>query len=578
MPIQKADNAKLQYEKWLNSSKLDPESRAELLSIKDDPDEIKFRFLSNLEFGTGGLRGIMKAGTNCMNVYTVAHATQGFANLINKEKDAHRGVVIGYDSRNNSALFAKTVAEVLAANNIPVHLFNDIRPTPEVSFAIRRLGCLAGINITASHNPKEYNGYKAYWEDGAQLPPDHAHTVSDFIASIDIFEDVKRIDFNTAKKAGKVKIIGNEIDDAYIETLLLQRINPDAVPAVADELKIVYTPLHGAGYRLVPDLLHRTGLKHLYTVDEQMIPDGNFPTVEKPNPELPEVFKLGIEVARKVGSDLVIATDPDSDRIGTVSRRSDGDFAAISGNQMGVLLLEYILSTRKKRGELPDNAYAIKTIVTTELATEICRRHGIKQYNVLTGFKYIGEVIKKCEAEGNFGYVFGFEESYGYLSGSYARDKDGVCAAMLIVEMTAHYKSLGMTLWDALDNIYREYGYFMEGARDIYMEGLDGIKRRVEIMKNLRQNPPKFIGGNKVTAIGDYLAGTITDLESGISKPTNLPESDVLYYKLADGDVAVIRPSGTEPKIKMYFLVSAKSGDSAAEKVNRYLSMSDDLL
>lgn len=576
--MEKKDPATMQYEKWLNAPQLDAASRAELLAIRDNPEEIAFRFLAYLEFGTGGLRGIMKAGTNCMNVYTVAHATQGFAYFINREADGRRGVVVGYDSRNNSALFARTVAEVLAANDIPAYLFDGIRPTPEVSFAIRHLGCLAGINITASHNPKEYNGYKAYWEDGAQLPPDHAEKVSAAIAAIDIFKDVKRLDFDTAQKAGKIRIIGEELDRVYLDTLLGQRINPDAVPAVADRLKIVYTPLHGAGYRLVPALLKEIGLTRLYTVDPQMIPDGNFPTVKKPNPELPEVFELGIKIAEEVGSDLVIATDPDADRIGAVSRGPDGSFVTINGNQMGALLLDYILTAKGARGSLPKDAYAVKTIVTTELATEICRRHEVKLYNVLTGFKFIGEVIKNCEAAGNFGYVFGFEESYGYLSGSYARDKDGVGAAMLVTEMTAYYKARGMTLCDALEKIYREYGYFRETTRDVYMEGLDGIHRRVEIMQNLRQNPPRAIADNPVTAIGDYLAGTITDLATGRTEPTGLPQSDVLYFRLADGDVSVIRPSGTEPKIKIYFLASAETSDKAGEKVNRYLAASDTLL
>ena len=568
------------YERWLHEPKLDADSRRELEAIAGDRDEIEMRFLGNLEFGTGGLRGTMGAGLNKMNVYTVAQATQGMAEMIALEgTDAmRRGVVIAYDSRNNSALFSETAAAVLSANGIAVYIFDGVRPTPELSFAIRHLGCIAGINITASHNPKQYNGYKAYWEDGAQLPPKHADIISDKIKSIDIFNGVKQDNYADAVKAGKIRVIGEEVDRVYLENVLAQRVNPDAVKQVADDLTVVYTPLHGAGYKLVPEALRASGLKKLYTVPEQMVLDGNFPTVVKPNPELPAAFTLGIKLADEVGSDLIIATDPDSDRMGAMTRTADGSFVTITGNQMASLLLDYIITALKETGGVPVDAYAVKTIVSTELATAICRANGVKLYNVLTGFKFIGEVIKEHEAAGHGTFLFGFEESYGYLKGTYARDKDAVCAAMLATEMAAYYKAKNMTLYDALQKLYEKYGYYGEKSQDVYMEGLDGIERRTNTMKNLRENPPKSIGGSPVAFVGDYLAGTITTLSDGSTKPTGLPKSDVLYYGLADGDVAVIRPSGTEPKIKIYYLASAKDAATLAAKLATYASETDKLV
>lgn len=557
------------YHTWINSDKLDAASRQELLAIANDPAEIEMRFLGYLEFGTGGLRGTMGAGTNKMNVYTVAHATQGMAEMIKLEGGdaAKRGVVIAYDSRNNSELFSRTAAEVLSANGIHAYIFDGVRPTPELSFAIRHLGCIAGINITASHNPKQYNGYKAYWEDGAQLPPQHADIISAKTKEIDIFNGVLREDFQTAVSAGKITVIGAEVDEAYLSNVLAQRVNLDAVANVADDLKVVYTPLHGAGYKLVPEALSRCGLRHLYTVKEQMVLDGNFPTVKKPNPELPDAFTLGIQLANKVGSDLIVATDPDSDRMGAMTRTADGSFVTITGNQMASLLLDYIITAMRENGGIPADAYAIKTIVSTELATAICKANNVKLYNVLTGFKFIGEVIKKHEMEGHGTFIFGFEESYGYLKGTYARDKDAVLAATLAVEMAAFYKAKNMTLYDALQKVYEKYGYYGEKSTEVYMEGLDGIERRTHTMQALRDVPPTEIVGEKVVAIGDYLAETITDLASGKTEPTGLPKSDVLYYKLAGGDVAVIRPSGTEPKIKIYFLVSAPGKAQLEEKL-----------
>ena len=572
-------NYATEFKKWLDSPYLDDESRRELLAIENDETEKELRFLGYLEFGTGGLRGTMGAGINKMNVYTVAHATQGMAEMIKLEggNAAERGVVIACDSRNNSTLFSKVAASVLSANGIKAYIFDGVRPTPELSFAIRHLGCIAGINITASHNPKEYNGYKAYWEDGAQLPPQHASVVSAKTKEIDIFTGVKKDDFDKAVKVGKIIVIGEEVDKAYMQNVLAQRVKLDAVKNVADDFAVVYTPLHGAGYKLVPEALKASGITKLYTVDEQMILDGNFPTVKKPNPELPDAFNLGIELANKVGSDIIVATDPDSDRMGAMTRTADGSFVTITGNQMAALLLDYIFTALKEGDGIPADAYAVKTIVSTELAAAICKANGVKLYNVLTGFKFIGEVIKNHEAEGKGTFMLGFEESYGYLKGTYARDKDAVCAAMLAVEMAAYYKAKNMTLYDALNGLYKKYGYYGEKSMDVYMEGLDGIERRTNTMKNLRENAPKAIAGNAVSFVGDYLAETVT-YNDGRVEGTGLPKSDVLYYGLENGDVAVIRPSGTEPKIKIYYLANAESADALAEKLAKYAAETDKLV
>jgi phosphoglucomutase len=562
------------YERWLASDKVDDAVKAELRAIADDDEEIKFRFVKDLEFGTGGLRGTMVAGTNAMNVYTVAHATQGLADLINKEGKADRGVAVAYDSRNNSKLFAETASRVLAANGVKVKLFRGVRPTPVLSFAVRELGCIAGINITASHNPKQYNGYKAYWEDGAQLPPDHAKTVSEFIAAADIFDDVKLISLEKALDDRIVEYIPDEFDEIYMKNVIAEAVNPGVIKTVADDLKIVYTPLHGAGWRLVPEVLKRVGLKHIYPVKEQMVLDGNFPTVDFPNPEYPEVFKLGIELAESVGSDLIIATDPDADRLGVMSRGKNGKFACLTGNQVGAILLDYIITAYKTTG-MPENPYAVKTIVTTEIVTEICKRNDIRLFNVLTGFKFIGEVIKKYETTGHDNYIFGFEESYGYLKGTYARDKDSVVAAMLVCEAAAYYKTKGMTLCDAMDNLYERYGYYGEGASNIYMEGLDGLENMKSLMNRLRNSPPADLAGYRVVERRDYLNDTVLDIDTGKVSSTGLPTSNVLYFRTEPGDVIVIRPSGTEPKIKTYILVHGESLEEVDSKIAAYAKVTD---
>ncbi|MGM9632557.1 MAG: phospho-sugar mutase [Eubacteriales bacterium] len=552
-----------EYEKWLASVALSDNEKSELLSISENENEIKERFYSSLEFGTAGLRGKMRLGTNAMNKFTVAQATQGLANLIIKQGRASDGVAIAYDSRNNSELFAKVSASVLAANGIKAYIFDELRPTPELSFALRELHCVAGINITASHNPKEYNGYKAYWEDGAQLPPEHAKTVSAEIEKIEIFDGVKCTDFDKAVGDGKIVILDNEMDEKYLSAVMKQLVNPDAIKKVANDLKIVYSPLHGTGYRLIPDILSRCGVEHLYVVPEQMEINGDFPTVEKPNPEYSEVFELGIEIANNVGSTLVIATDPDADRVGVVTKNNEGKFVTISGNQMGALLIDYIITAYEETGTMPNNPYAVKTIVSTELVAKICEAHNVKLHNVLTGFKFIGEVIKNYEQSGaDAAFLFGFEESYGYLKGTYARDKDAVVATMLICEMTAFYHAKGMTLFDALNGLYEKYGYYLEANQEIYMQGIDGKEKMAKLMDTLRNNAPKSIAGKDIVEIGDYLKVTITNKLTGEEASTCLPSSNVISFKMDNGDVVIARPSGTEPKIKFYYLLR---GESKAE-------------
>lgn len=561
-----------EYDRWLSSGLLDETQMAEMTDIRDKEDILKLRFGMKMDFGTAGLRSTMNMGPGCMNVFTVAQTTQAIAELIKSEGADARGVAIAYDSRNNSALFSATAAEVLAGNGIPAYLFDGIRPTPELSFAVRELGCIAGINITASHNPKEYNGYKAYWEDGAQISPEQAKVVSEAREKIDVLTGAKRMPLDAAVAAGIVHMLGEDFDEKYLAAVLATAIDPDGVAAIADTLKIVYTPLHGAGYRLVPEILHRLGLKHIYTVPEQMVLDGNFPTVKKPNPEYPDVFALGIAIADRVGSDLVVATDPDSDRIGVMARTKEGTFRTITGNQMGALLLDYIIRARRANGTLTKDDYAVKSIVSTDMAYRIAEVQGVKLYDVLTGFKFIGEVIKNYERAGKPGrFLLGFEESYGYLTGSYARDKDAVGAALMICEMTAFYSKQGLTLCDALEELYKTYGYYREGMTDIYMEGLDGIERRKRVMSTLRENPPKTIGGHKVARVGDFAARTYTDLATGEKTDSGLPASDVLVYILDDGDKVIVRPSGTEPKIKIYFLTHAENAAAAEPKLKAYM-------
>ncbi|MBO7150166.1 MAG: phospho-sugar mutase [Clostridia bacterium] len=556
---------------WLTSTALTETEKEQVKAIEKDDEKAQLYFSATMSFGTAGLRSVMDMGPGCMNRFTVAHITQAIASLVLLEDGAKQGVAIAYDSRHNSREFAMTAASVLAANGICVYLFDDLRPTPELSFAIRNLGCKAGINITASHNPKEYNGYKAYWEDGAQISPAQADIVCAKAAEIDRLTGAKLCDLETAISEGTVKMLGRELDDAYLDAVMQTAIAPEVVQKAADSLKIVYTPLHGAGCRLVPKILSKMGLKHLFTVGAQMTPDGAFPTVKKPNPEYADVFEPGVKIAHVVGSDLVVATDPDADRIGVMCRGKNGKFFTVTGNQMGALLLDYVIRSRKEAGTLGEDDYAVKSFVSTDLANRICEVQGVKLYEVPTGFKFIGEVIKGYEEgqkAGNF--LEGFEESYGYLFGSYARDKDAVGAAMMIVEMTAWYALQGKNLGDALLELYETYGYYGEGMIDIYMEGLDGIARRRTVMENLRQNTPAFIGEVKVVAASDYQCGKETNLESGEETETSLKDIDVLAYKLESGDKIIIRPSGTEPKIKIYMLCNAQTKEALNQKLALY--------
>ncbi len=553
-----------EYQRWLQFA--DENTAKELELLKDRREEIEYRFANRLSFGTAGLRGVMMAGLNAMNVYTVAAATKGLANYILTLDSKDRGVLVGFDSRMHSDTFSKVTAEVLAACGIKVYLFDELRPTPMVSFGVRTLHCIAGVNITASHNPKEYNGYKVYFEDGAQISPEQAEIISRYIRKTDVFS-VERADFDTACKQGKIVILGKDFDELYMEKVLAERVDQRLIPEMAEELKVVYTPFHGAGYRLVPETLTRAGLKHLYTVAEQSVPDGSFPTVLSPNPENPEGFSLGVKLANEVQSDLVIATDPDCDRVGVMARGKDGAFETVSGNCMGALLLSYILRAHSENGTMPAEPYAVKTIVSSDLAAEICKKFGTKLYEVLTGFKYIGEVIKKHEESGHGSYILGFEESYGYLKGTYARDKDAVVASMLIVEMAAYFKKKGMTLLDALDELFETYGFFAERTLNIQMTGLDAVEKMRNLMASIRKNPPKDLGNMNVSKIGDYLSGTITDVRTGETAKTGLPQSDVLAFTLETGCRVLIRPSGTEPKIKIYLLCRGKDKEEAAARL-----------
>ena len=565
---------KKNYEKWLGYPGLDAKTRAELAQISSDEDKIKEYFYAPLEFGTGGLRGIMRPGINSMNIYVVKQATQAMSNLIKSQGLQEKGAAIAFDSRNNSEIFAKEAAKTLAANGIKVYIFDDIRPTPELSFAIRYLNCAAGINITASHNPKEYNGYKAYWQDGGQLPPDHAQTVSDAINEIDIFTGVLTSHYGEMIKQGRINIIGEEIDQEYLKNVMKQSVRPDMITRAGKDFKIAYTPLHGAGYKLIPEVLKRMGLNNLLTVDSQMAPDGNFPTVRFPNPEFKEVFETGIKTAKENNCALIIGTDPDSDRMGIAVRTDTGDYATMTGNQVGALLLDYIITAKKENGTLKDSDCVIKTIVTTELAAKICEVNNVKIINVLTGFKFIGEKIKQFEETGENTFLFGYEESYGYLAGTYARDKDAVVASMLTAEMAAYYKLKNMTLFDALQNLYKKYGYYGEAVENIGFAGIDGIDKMKNIMNSLRENPPEDIGGYKIISIRDYETSKIKNLTDGeISiSGTGLPQSDVLYFDLGNGSKVIIRPSGTEPKIKIYYLISADNEKSAAEQAENLKS------
>lgn len=552
---------------WLENEYFDKETRDELNSIKDNPAEIEERFYKDLEFGTGGLRGIIGAGTNRMNIYSVRKATQGLADYVNSREMSDNGVVISYDSRRKSPEFALEVAKVLTGNGIKAYLFDELRPTPELSFAVRHLKAAAGVMVTASHNPKEYNGYKVYGEDGGQLPIEASNEVLSYIGRIEDITKVKIMEKDEAIEKGLLQIIGKEVDDEYIEKLKTLTVNPELSKEIGRSFKIVYTPLHGAGNKPVRRILKETGFENVIVVKEQELPDPEFSTVAYPNPEEKDAFKLAIELAKKEDVDLIIGTDPDSDRVGVVVRNKDGEYVVLTGNQTGCLLLEYILSQKKKRGELPENGFVVKTIVTTELAKEIAKDYNVELIEVLTGFKFIGEKIKQLDEFGNMKYLFGFEESYGYLAGTFARDKDAVVASMLIAEMAAYYKSRGMTLYEGLLELFEKYGYSLEGITSFTLKGKEGLEKITSAMESLRVNKTVKFGTYEVSAVRDYLLGERYVVSSGQKEKLTLPESDVLYYELDEGCWFAIRPSGTEPKIKIYYGVKESTMDKAKEKL-----------
>ena len=555
------------YEQWIANPYFDEATKEELKSIAEDENEIKERFYMDLEFGTAGLRGIIGAGTNRMNIYVVRRATQGLANYIAKVDKKSQGVAIAYDSRHMSPEFAQEAALCLAANGIKAYIFETLRPTPELSFAVRHLGCVAGINVTASHNPPEYNGYKVYWEDGAQITPPHDSGIMGEVKAISDWNTVKTMDKAEAEKAGLFEVIGKEVDDAYMAELKKQVIHMDAIQAEGKNLKIVYTPLHGTGNIPARRILKELGFENVYVVKEQELPDGDFPTVSYPNPEAAEAFELGLKLAKEVDADLGLATDPDADRLGVRVKDKNGEYHDLTGNMSGCLLANYEISQRKAvNGSLPEDGALIKTIVTTNLADAIAKGYGVKLIEVLTGFKFIGQQILGFEKSGKGSYLFGFEESYGCLIGTYARDKDAIVATMALCEAAAYYKTQGKTLWDAMIEMYEQFGYYKDDIKSVTMKGIEGLQKIQDIMNSLRQNPPAEFAGHKVVAVRDYKADTIKNLETGEVTPTGLPNSNVLYYELTNDAWVCVRPSGTEPKVKFYYGVKGTSLADADEK------------
>ena len=555
------------YNEWLSNPYFDEETKAELKAIEGDENEIKERFYMDLEFGTAGLRGIIGAGINRMNIYVVRRATQGLANYIIKQGGAEKGVAIAYDSRHMSPEFAMEAAMTLAANGIKAYKFESLRPTPELSFAVRELGCIAGINITASHNPPEYNGYKVYWEDGAQFTPPHDKGVTEEVLAIEDLSTVKTTDEASAIAAGKYEVIGKEIDDKYIAQVKAQVVNQKAIDEMQDQITIIYTPLHGTGNITARRVMKELGFEHVYVVPEQERPDGNFPTVSYPNPEAKEAFELGLAMAKEKNADLVLATDPDADRLGVyVKDDKSGEYIPLTGNMSGALLCEYVLSQKKAAGKIPADGQVVKSIVSTNLIDAVAKAYDVELIEVLTGFKWIGQQILKNEKTGRGTYLFGMEESYGCLIGSYARDKDAISATAALCEAAAYYKAQNMTLWDAMIAMYEKYGYYKDAVKSIGLSGIEGLAKIQAIMENLRANTPVEVGGYKVLSARDYKLDTIKDMATGEVKPTGLPSSNVLYYDMEDGVWMCVRPSGTEPKIKFYYGVKGVSLEDADQK------------
>ena len=557
-----------EYEKWLASPALSEDERAELRALEGNDKEIKARFYGPLEFGTAGLRGTMYTGLHNMNRHVIRWATQGFANVIRAEgtEAMQKGIAVCMDCRNHSAEFARETACVMAANGIHVRLFESLRPTPELSFAVREYGCQAGVNVTASHNPKEYNGYKVYWADGAQLPPQHAAAIADELTRIDIFTGVRSMDYEQALAEGRIELLGEDCDRRFMANVMGMVNDYETVKKVADDFGLVYTPFHGCGYKLVPEALTRLGIKHLYCEPKQMVIDGDFPTVVSPNPENPEGFYLAIDLAREKNVDFILGTDPDSDRVGIMVRNKSGEFEPVTGNQTGVLLLDYLIGAMKRAGKLPAHPAALKTIVTTEMARAVAEANGLDCYDTFTGFKFMAEKMNELESAGKNTVIFSYEESYGYMIGHYVRDKDAVTASLLLTEMAAWYHAQGMTLFDALQALYEKYGWYGEKTHNLVMPGLDGLEKMAALMQSLRAQPPVEIGGVTVAQYKDYSDGTVRDAATGAITPMPLSGSNVLRFELTDGSHIVVRPSGTEPKIKVYILT--KGADAAERDAN----------
>ncbi len=568
-----------EYKKWLSSPAISDDERAELERVKDDDKAIKDRFFAPLEFGTAGLRGVMGPGINRMNLHVVRQTTQAMANLVLSEgpEAVKKGVAVCFDCRHRSDEFAREAACVFAANGIPARLFESLRPTPELSFAIREYGCTAGINITASHNPKEYNGYKVYWSDGAQLPPAHAEVVAREMEKLDIFTGAKTMPYEDAVSRGLVTIMGAETDKEFLDMVMCQSVSQDSVKKVADTFKLVYTPFHGTGHELVPRALKKLGFKYVICVPEQMMIDGSFPTVKSPNPEEKAGFKLAIDLAKSVGATLIIGTDPDADRVGIVLRDNAGEYVTLSGNQVGVLLLDYLIKAKRENGTMPHNPAAIKTIVTTEMARRVGEANGVPVFDTFTGFKFMAEKIKEFEEKHSHRYIFAYEESYGYLAGDHCRDKDAVTASMLIAEMAAWYACKGMTLYDAMESLYKEYGCYGEQTLNLVMPGLEGMEKMKALMARLRSDPPENVSGTRVKAVRDYLRGERYDLATGAITRLEIKGSNVLYWELEDGTMFIVRPSGTEPKVKVYILAQGSDRADCDYRLGIYSAWAEDL-
>ena len=565
------------YQKWLNSSALNEAEKAELQSIAQDPKEIESRFFGLLEFGTAGLRGTMAVGLNRMNIHVIRHTTQAFAEIIKAEGNTamERGVVVCYDCRNHSAEFARETARVMAGNGIKVKLFDALRPTPELSFAVRTYHAQAGVNITASHNPKEYNGYKVYWEDGAQLPPNHASAIAAKMEELDVFDSIQLADFDDAVKSGLITLIGNETDELFLENVMAQVNDTESVKKVADNFSIIFTPFHGTGYKLIPEALKRLGMKHVICVPEQMVIDGNFPTVVSPNPENPEGFAIAVEMAKKENVSFIMGSDPDADRIGIMVRDTSGEFITITGNQNGVILLDYLIGALKRSGKMPENPVVLKSLVSTEMARKVAEANGVQCFDTFTGFKFLAEKKNQLEESGTGKVIMSFEESYGYMFGDFVRDKDAVTAALILAEAACYYATQGKTMYDALQDCYAKYGYYREKTINLTMPGLDGMVKMKEIMSRLRQSPLNEVAGVTVVEQKDYQDGSVYNTVTDEHSVMELSGSNVLRYELEDGTSFIIRPSGTEPKINVYILASGNNQADADEKVARYAAFAE---